>query len=55
MFFLMHDLFEYTLANHSVSELPLDSALRFLNILGFQVKQARGCYLDVPLLFRILA
>lgn len=35
MFFLMHELFEYTLEHHSVQDLPLSSALNFLNILGF--------------------
>ncbi|TNV80659.1 hypothetical protein FGO68_gene3198 [Halteria grandinella] len=55
MFFLMHELFEYTLEHHSVQDLPLASAINFLNILGFQVKQARGYYLDVPRLLKKFA
>lgn len=48
MFFLMHDLFTFTLRNQ---ELPLGVAMNFFNMVGVQIKRLHGCYLDVELLF----
>jgi hypothetical protein len=42
----MHDFFRYTLLTKR-QQISLASAFNFMNVLGYQIKKFRGCYLDV--------
>ena len=52
-FFLMHDFFRYTLLTKR-QQITVTSAFNFMNVLGYQIKKFRGCYLDVEYLMRTL-